>query len=178
MGKIETVMKSEIVRLAKRQLQGTYVPLARDVRSLKRTASQLRRTVAALNRIAAEWVSQSTAQKAVLQAPEEEVKTARFSPARIRKLRLRLGLTQEEMALLIGVSSIAVWAWESGRSRPSGASRAALVALRKLKKREVRKVLDQKRAAQPTPKPAAKKKGRKVRKTGKVRKARGRRRTR
>lgn len=40
------------------------------------------------------------------------------TPADIRKLRLRLGLTLEEFGKLCGVTAAAVSLWESGRNRP------------------------------------------------------------
>jgi hypothetical protein len=54
MGKLEAPIKSEIVRLAKREMRKTSVPLGRDVRLLKGTVSQLRKTVLALERFAAQ----------------------------------------------------------------------------------------------------------------------------
>ena len=39
--------------------------------------------------------------------------------SRIREARTRVGLTQKQMAELIGVSSHAVWCWESGKMKPS-----------------------------------------------------------
>ena len=54
MGKLEATIKSEIVRLAKREMRKTLVPLGRDVRLLKSTVSQLRKTVLALERSAAQ----------------------------------------------------------------------------------------------------------------------------
>jgi len=59
----------------------------------------------------------------------------------IQKLRRRLKLTQGELAKLVGVSVVAVGSWEAGRSRPQGSRRAALVALRKLGRREVVRLL-------------------------------------
>jgi len=53
MGKLEGTIKSEIVRLAKREMRKTLVPLGRDARLLKSTVSQLRKTVLALERLAA-----------------------------------------------------------------------------------------------------------------------------
>ena len=54
MGKMEQTLKSEITRLAKKEMRATYLPLARDVRRLKRTVSALRKTVAVLARLGAE----------------------------------------------------------------------------------------------------------------------------
>ena len=55
MGKVESIIKSEIVRLAKREMRQNFVPLSREVRSLKITISQLRKAVQGLQRLAA-WM--------------------------------------------------------------------------------------------------------------------------
>lgn len=149
MGKIETTLKSEIVRLTRRELRATVSPLAADVRRMKRTVSQLVRTTARLERAASAWDKQMSEQQAALKAPEEQVKAARFSPALIKKLRTRLGVTQAELAALLKVSGVAVWSWEAGRTRPTGENRTALVALRNLGRREVRKLLEKNPPAEP-----------------------------
>ena len=43
MGKVEQTLKSEITRLAKKQVRANCLPLTRDVRRLKRTVSALRK---------------------------------------------------------------------------------------------------------------------------------------
>jgi len=149
MGKMEQTLKSEITRLARKQLRATCLPLARDVRQLKRTVSALRKTVAVLGRLGAEWQAQRTAERANLAAAPEEVKAARISPGLIKKLRRRLGITQGELATLVGVSTSAVASWEYAKAKPEGLNREALVALRKLGKREVRGVLATKAAESP-----------------------------
>jgi DNA-binding transcriptional regulator YiaG len=80
--------------------------------------------------------------KMVLEAPPEEVKESRFSPRLIRSLRGHLGVTQKEMAILTGVTVGAVHLWESGQFKPSMKKKAVMVALRKLGRREVRKLLE------------------------------------
>ena len=141
MDKMEQTLKYEITRLAKKQVQATYLPLAHDVRRLKRTVSALRKTVVVLARLGAEFQAERTAERATLAAAPEEVKAARFSPLLIKKLRERLGVSQGELATLIGVSTNAVGFWEQGKARPQGRNREALVALRKLGRREVRGIL-------------------------------------
>jgi DNA-binding transcriptional regulator YiaG len=142
MGKVEGIIKSEIVRLAKKEMRRVSVPLGRDVRSLKSTVSQLRRTVLALQRITTSQQKELEKGKMVLEAPPEEVKESRFSPRLIRSLRGHLGVTQKEMAILTGVTVGAVHLWESGQFKPSMKKKAVMVALRKLGRREVRKLLE------------------------------------
>jgi transcriptional regulator with XRE-family HTH domain len=49
--------------------------------------------------------------------------------ARLRLLRTRLGLSQEQLARRLGVSFATVNRWESGRSQPSARARRALAEL-------------------------------------------------
>jgi len=141
MGKMEQTLKSEITRLAKKQVRATCLPLARDVRRLKRTVSALQKTIAVFSRLGAELETQRAAERARLAAAPEEVRSSRISPLLIKKLRARLGITQGELATLVGVSISAVGSWEYGKAKPEGHNREALVALRKLGKREVRGIL-------------------------------------
>ena len=144
MGKLEKSIKSEIVRLAKREMRKTSVPLSRDVRLLKSTVSQLRKTVLALERFAAQQQKELKKRKIPLEATPEEVKKSRFSPALIRSLRKNLGISQKELAILAGVTVGAVHLWEKGNIEPKDEKKAVIVALRKLGRREVKKLLEEK----------------------------------
>ena len=70
-------------------------------------------------------------------------------------------LQPEQLAALMDVSSTSVAFWEQGRTRPSEANKKALVALRKLGKREAKEILAQKAPAKPKAKKVKKKKKRK-----------------
>jgi DNA-binding transcriptional regulator YiaG len=144
MGKLEASIKSEIVRLAKRELHETFVPLGRDVRLLKSTVSQLRKTVLALERFEAHQQKELKKRKIPLEATPEEVKKSRFSPPLIRSLRKQLGISQKELAILAGVTVGAAHLWESGKFKPKDEKKAVMVALRKLGRRDVRKLLEEK----------------------------------
>jgi DNA-binding transcriptional regulator YiaG len=146
MGKVEGVIKSEMVRLAKREIRKISVPLGRDVRSMKSTVSQLRKAVSALERIAATQQKVLEKGEMPLEAAPEEVKVSRFSPRLIRSLRGHMGITQRELAILTGVTVGAVHLWECGQFKPSEKKKAVMVALRKLGRREVRKLLEKKSA--------------------------------
>ena len=49
-----------------------------------------------------------------------------FRPADIRSIRLKLGKSQSEFALMIGVSLATLQNWEQGRRTPEGPARALL----------------------------------------------------
>jgi DNA-binding transcriptional regulator YiaG len=82
--------------------------------------------------------------KPKLEATPEEVKASRLTPDRIRGLRKKLGISMRELGVLTGSSLSAVLSWEKGKFKPRGDKKAALVALRKLRKREVGKILAEK----------------------------------
>ena len=147
MARFEAIIKSEIVRLAKREVRKISVPLGRDVRSLKSTVSQLRKAVLTLQRIATQQQKALEKGETPLEAAPEEVQVSRFSPRLIRSLRGHLGITQKELAVLTGVTVGAVHLWESGQFKPSEKKKAVMVALRKLGRREVRKLVEKKSAA-------------------------------
>jgi DNA-binding transcriptional regulator YiaG len=142
MAKFEVIIKSEIMRLAKREIRKIAVPLGSDVRSLKSAVSQLRKAVLTLQRITANQQKVLEKGKKPLEAAPEEVKMSRFSPRLIRSLRAHLGITQKELAMLTGVTVGAIHQWESGQFKPSMKKKAVMVALRKLGRREVRKLLE------------------------------------
>ncbi len=141
MGKMETALRSEIGRLARKEMRTTYLPLGREVRRLKRTVSAMRKTVAVLARLGAELQAQRTAERARLAAAPEAVQAARVSPRLVKKLRKRLGVSQSELASLVGVSTNSVGFWEQGKARPRGRNKEALVALRRLGRREIARIL-------------------------------------
>ena len=144
MGILEATIKSEIIRLAKRELKRVTVPLRRDVRSLKMTVSQLRKTLSGLERLAARRGSELLGEKVKLSSSPEELEKARFSPRLIMTLRKRLGITQKELATLAGVTVGAIFQWEKGMFDPRDDKKAVLVALRKLGRRQVKMLLEEK----------------------------------
>jgi DNA-binding transcriptional regulator YiaG len=144
MGTLETTIKSEIIRLARRELRKVSLPLAHNLRSLKRTISQIRKTILALQRLTGVQQKELKRKKVLLKATPEEVKKSRFSPRLIRSLRKQLGISQKELATLVGVTVGAVHIWESGKFMPKAAKKGMMVALRNLGRRDVRKMLEQK----------------------------------
>ena len=130
MGKVESIVKSEIIRLAKGEMRQVSIPLGRDVRLLKNTVSQLRKSVLSLERFVAQKQKELSKDEIRLEAPPEEIKQSRFSPRLLQSLRKRLGITQKELAILAGVSIGAAHLWETGKFRPKENKMGALVALR------------------------------------------------
>ena len=143
MAKIESIIKSEIQRLAKHEVRSVFLPLRREVWGLKLKLSSLIKNFIVLDRFAKE-ISKAKSTEPKLEASPEEVKASRLTPERISGLRRKLGISQRELGILTGASLGAVASWEKGKFRPKGEKKAALVALRKIRKRDVRKMLAEK----------------------------------
>lgn len=142
MANMKSVAKSEIIRLAKKEVRKFSVPLTCDIRLLKKTVSQMRKAFLALDRFAAHQQKELAKREIRLEAPPEEIKKARFSPRLIRSLHKKLRITQRELAVLAGVTVGAVHFWESGKFMPNREKKKILVALRKLGRRGVGKLLE------------------------------------
>lgn len=136
MPNIATVLKEEILRLARKELR-------RELEGLKKASSQYRSEIAALKRRAAALekqlarVEKSGANPAPTRKGEPKEKI-RFSPKGLATHRNRLGLSALEAGLLIGVSAQTIYNWEAGKSRPREGQLAAIAALRAMGKRAAR----------------------------------------
>jgi DNA-binding transcriptional regulator YiaG len=149
LGKIESTIKSEIQRLAKHEVRTTFRPLRKEVWGMKVKLSNLLKGFGALNRLAKE-ISKAKSAEPKLAASPEEVKASRITPERIRRLRMKLGISMRELGILTGATVGAVLSWEKGKFKPRGEKKAALVALRKVRKRDVKKMLVEKVAEKGT----------------------------
>jgi DNA-binding transcriptional regulator YiaG len=113
--------------------------------------SQVRRAVQALERLTAKHQARLGQEEIRLEATPEELKISRFSPRLFRSLRKRLAISQKELAALVGVTVGAVHQWENGKFEPREEKKGAIVALRKLGRREVRDLLEKKKVESAPP---------------------------
>lgn len=132
MPNLNTVLKSEITRLARKEVRGAIEPLRRANTSYRREIAALKRQIAGLER-----QLKATARSAPLsEAAHEAPRTTRFAPAGLKALRSRLALTARDFGRLIGASGQSVLNWESGKTIPRESQRAAMAGIRALGKRE------------------------------------------
>ena len=75
-------------------------------------------------------------------ASTDLAKRARFSAEWVVAHRERIGFSQKDYAKLVGVSSLTIYNWESGKRRPRKEQLASLVAVRRLRKREAERRLE------------------------------------
>jgi DNA-binding transcriptional regulator YiaG len=166
MSKIGSLLKDEILRLARKEVRTA-------VRSAKKASTQHRRDIAELKRqvkALALRVAQSEKRtlNAVPAAPAEGAKESlRFSAKGLRSQRKRLGLSAAQYGKLVGVTQLSIYNWERGVTRPRQEWLSALVALRGLSKKEAMARLEERtvREARKRAKKPATKRGRRRRKS-------------
>jgi DNA-binding transcriptional regulator YiaG len=143
MAEIGKILKEEICRLARKEVNKALSPLRTASGQLKRALIDLKRRLAALEKIAVQLEAEANARRREMLAPDpDEVKTARFGPKNITKLRKKLGLSQRDFGLLADVAVGTVYLWEKGKAAPRGRTKTALVEMRKIGRREARKRLN------------------------------------
>jgi DNA-binding transcriptional regulator YiaG len=132
------VIKDEVRRIAKREINIAIKGLKKDSARLKRSSADLKRRVAQLEKVVAR---QRTVLGQVSRQSIQADDTARFTKNTVAALRKRLGLTQGEFAKLVGASIGSVVNWEKG-AIPRDEQKAKILGLRKLGARQVREILE------------------------------------
>ena len=137
MPNIAVVLKDEIRRLAKREIKintsstkGAVTQFRRDIAKLKRQLGAQQKEVAFLKAQEHKRLGQPQVKE------EDELEGVRFSARSVKAQRLRLKLSIQAYAKLVGVSPLTIYNWESGKGRPRKEGLAALVAVREMGRRE------------------------------------------
>ena len=143
---IAVALKSEIVRLARKELRN-------ETQQLKKSAASFRSEVAALKRRTLELekalrgLRKQVPSKAEPPPTDAADSKLRFSAKGLATQRKRLGLSAHEVGLLVGTSGQSIYNWESGDTRPRQSTLPAIAALRKMGKKEAAAWLEALRAA-------------------------------
>jgi DNA-binding transcriptional regulator YiaG len=142
MPNIASVLKEEILRLARKEARG-------ETNALKRASAQYRRDIAALKRQVAELqrnvapLEKQAIRNAPSEAAEVDTDRVRFSAKGLRSQRQRLGLSAANYGKLIGITGQTIYSWEQETSRPRQQQVAKIASLRHLGKREALTRLEQ-----------------------------------
>ena len=133
---LNTVLTEAIAKGAMRATRKPIAALRSDVADLKRQVAELKRILRALQKGAQHESAEAA-------APETEMTRIRPTGPTVRKLRERLGLTQVELAKLVGVSSLTVSKWEQARGRimPRSRTLEALAKVKGMGKRQAKAAL-------------------------------------
>lgn len=139
-------LKKEIARVARKELRDEIAALRKttlahrsEIAALKKQLKALHAQVGRLGKARAEAVRESPPAASAAGAAPPRGKPGRkvvFTAERLKTQRARLGLTQEQMAQLLGVSSLSIWKWESGGAVPRASRVPRILQLLALGKRE------------------------------------------
>lgn len=143
MATYSAVFKDEVSRLARKATKDLINPVRSSASNSRHQIAALKRDVALLQKELSSLKREM--RKVASSAPEErdgDVKH-RFTSKGFASLRSKLGLTLNEMALLLDCSSMSVYNWERDTT-PRSPQIAAIAALRPLGKRQVRAMLEAK----------------------------------
>ena len=139
MPNIASILKSEITRIARKEIRA-------EVDGLKKSVSGYRSEIAALKRRAQSLEQQ--VKRLEKSAPKPDVppsvaasKAPRFSAKGLAKQRQRLELSADAVGVLVGASGQSVYNWEAGKARPRANHLSAIAALRTLSKKQAGEIL-------------------------------------
>jgi len=145
MPNLAQTLKQEIARISRKEVR-------EDVTALRKAASTYRSEIAALKRSVKELQVQmratqkASASGAPVQAQEGASsppgRKPTFSAERLKKKRQALGLSQAQMASLLGISTLSQWKWESGQVAPRASKLPRYFAVMAMGKREATKQLE------------------------------------
>lgn len=134
MPNIASVLKEEIVRLARKELRANTESLKKAVSTYRSEIAALKRRVEQLERQQKQTSKRIPAPTTLEDAGSEGLH--RWRAAGFAQHRRRLGLSAADCGKLLGVSGLTVYKWEGGQARPRAKYLPAISALRTLGKRE------------------------------------------
>jgi DNA-binding transcriptional regulator YiaG len=140
MPNLASFLKSEILRLARKEVRTELDGLKKASSHYRSEIAQLKRRVDQLEKQQARVSKKGLRTPELPESPESPARV-RFSAKRFAAQRQKLGLSAAQMGLLLGVSGQSIYHWEAEKSRPRQAQLLAIAALRNLGKREAKKRL-------------------------------------
>lgn len=143
MPNIATILKSEIQRLAKREVKSAVTPLQKTITSLRKEIGALKKELKAAAKSAK--VSAKSV-KVAKDESEEETTTTRVRPTAktMMSLRQKFGMSQAEFGKLLNVGRITIARWEAqeGKLNIRQAAREAFAGIQKLGAKAARAQLE------------------------------------
>lgn len=136
MPNIGAVLKSEISRVARKELRSETQQLKKSVAQYRSQIAQLKRRMQALEQLVRRQSRSAGRAAAAAEPDEDDGPSLRFSAKGLAAQRKRLGLSAASVAKILGVSALSVYKWESGKTRPRARQIEAIATLRKMGKKE------------------------------------------
>jgi DNA-binding transcriptional regulator YiaG len=141
---IKTVLREMVIRLAKQEANAKVRPLEKKIIELRESCRSQKKLIVELQKKVSEISRNVKAEEKALTVLPEAMEKIRLFPALIVALRRRLDLSGRQFAKLVGANRHTVSSWESGKSKPQGAHRSKLIALRGIGKTKAKELLGRK----------------------------------
>jgi DNA-binding transcriptional regulator YiaG len=138
---VASVLRDEIKRLARKEARQQVGPLKKANAELRRAVSALKTEIAALQR-KVRFLEKQETRRLEAKPKTSSAKRVRFSPKAVKADRQRLGLSAKDYGALVGVSSLTIYSWENGKSKPRAERLAAWADVRDIGKREALRRLE------------------------------------
>ncbi len=135
MPNIASILKSEISRVARKEVRGETLGLKRAVGAYRAEIASLKRRTQALEQ-ELRRLGKARAKAAPAVADEAPSPSLRFSAKGLASQRQRLGLSAHDCGLLVGASGQSIYKWEDGKARPRAKHLPGIAALRTLGKKQ------------------------------------------
>ena len=134
MPNIATTLKTEISRVARREVRSEIAALKKAVGAYRSEIAALKRRTQALEQ-QLRRLGRGTAKAPPGSDNEAPVGKGRFSAKSLASQRRRLGLSAVDCGLLVGASPQSIYNWEQGKARPLVRHLPAIAALRAMGRR-------------------------------------------
>jgi DNA-binding transcriptional regulator YiaG len=136
MPNIAALLKSEIARVARKEVRAETQSLKKAVATYRSEIAELKKRTQALEQELRRVAKAAQKAAPAVDVAEEQGPALRFSAKGFASQRQRLGLSAADCGLLLGASGLSVYKWESGQSRPRAKFLPAIAAFRSLGKKE------------------------------------------
>jgi DNA-binding transcriptional regulator YiaG len=146
MPNVEKVLKGEIARISRKEVQFAIGGIEKSNRNLRKSVVDLKKRVASLEKENKQLIAETRRpQVESVKEHSENGGRARFTSKGIRSLRSRLRLSQADFAKLAGATTHAVYLWEKkqGPLNLRDKTKESILSIRGLGAKEARMKLDE-----------------------------------
>jgi DNA-binding transcriptional regulator YiaG len=136
MPNVASILKSEISRVARKEVRGETLGLKGAVSACRAEIAALKRRTEVLEK-ELRRLSKASARAEPVAASEVSSQKLRFSAKGLAPQRRRLALSAHDCGLLLGASGQTIYNWDQGKARLRANHLPAIAALKNMGKREV-----------------------------------------
>jgi DNA-binding XRE family transcriptional regulator len=135
MANIASLLKTEISRVARKEVRADTLDLKKAVGVYRTEIAALKRRAQALE-LELRRLSKAYAKAAPVEVQAQPAQKLRFTAKGLASQRRRLGLSAQDCGLLVGASGQSIYNWEEGKARPRAKHLPAIAALRGMGKKQ------------------------------------------